>query len=90
MKKLPVGRELEATGMTWDRRKELSRRAGGPSAASEKGTGKASPPPGRSSPALPPTYWVTLGKSLHLSGPLSLPSQPSVGSGSVCPGSVLM
>lgn len=33
MKKLPVGRELEATGMTWDRRKAFSRRVGGPSMA---------------------------------------------------------
>lgn len=40
-----------------------------------------------SSPALPPTSWVTQGKPLNLSGPLSLsfPSQLSVGSGSICP-----
>lgn len=87
MKKLPAGRELEATGMTRDRRKELSRRAGGPSAACEKGTGKASPL-GAPLQALLPAFWVTLGMSLHLSGPLSLPSQPSVGSGSVCPSSL--
>lgn len=43
MKKLPVGLELEATGMTWDRRKAFSRRSGGPSMAYEKGIGKASP-----------------------------------------------
>lgn len=42
MKKLPVGLELEATGMAWDRKK-FSRRARGPSVACEKGIGKASP-----------------------------------------------
>lgn len=84
MKKLPVGLELEATGMAWDRRKVFSRRAGGPSVACKKGIGKASP--GFLS-ALPPTCWVTLGKPLNLSGPLSLsfPFWLSVGSGSVCP-----
>lgn len=43
MKKLPVGLELEATGMTGDRRKAFSRGTGGPSLACEKGIGKASP-----------------------------------------------
>lgn len=43
LKKLPVGLELEATGMAWDRRKVFSRMAGGPSVACEKGIGKASP-----------------------------------------------
>lgn len=43
MKKLPVGLELEATGMTGDRRKAFSRRPRGPSVACETGIGKASP-----------------------------------------------
>lgn len=89
MKKLPVGLELEATGMTWDRRKAFSRGTGGPSLACERGLEK---PALGFSPALPPTCWMIQGKSLNLFELLSLnlPSQLSVGSGSVCPCFLLM
>lgn len=35
--------EVEATGMTWDRRKAFSGGTGGPSLACENGIGKGSP-----------------------------------------------
>ena len=70
MKKLLVGQEHKAISMTWDRRKEFSRGAGGPSGGPvQRGLEK---PALGSSLALLPTCRVTLGKLLKFSESPSL------------------
>lgn len=84
MKKLPVGLELEATGMTGDRRKAFSRGTGGPSPACGKGTGRASPgfPSGSATALLDDPVQVT---DLFELLSLNLPSQLPMGSGAALP-----